>query len=101
MPRKRPDFATIQLSEAGRRMAGDHGVIRWANSRRHFEFKAGEPQEVERSFEWNALLRNEQFEGESIFEEVPDEILADATDDASKQVSQALTTPGDEQPEAE
>ena len=70
MSRERPDFATIRLSDAGKRMAGEHGVIRWANGRRHFAFTAGEPQEVERSYEWNHLLRHELYQGEPIFEEV-------------------------------
>lgn len=70
MARPRPDFVQIRLSEHGRRMAGEHGVVRWANSRRHFEFQAGIPLEVERSFEWNATLKHERFEGEPMFEEV-------------------------------
>lgn len=74
MSRARPDFATIRLTEAGKRMAGDHGVVGWANSHRHFEFRAGEEHEVERSFEWNALLRHERFKGEPILEEVLEEI---------------------------
>jgi hypothetical protein len=73
MSRARPDFATIQLTDAGRRMAGEHGVIGWANGRRHFTFTAGEAQEVERSFEWNHLLRHEMFEGQPILEEVREE----------------------------
>ena len=72
MSNARPDFVTVQLSEAGRRMAGEAGTVGWANGRRHFSFKAGEPQEVERSFEWNHLLRHERFEGEPVLEEVPD-----------------------------
>ena len=75
MSRARPDFATIRLTEAGKRLAGAHGVIRWANSRRHFEFRAGEEHEVERSFEWRALLMHERFKGEPILEEVPEEIV--------------------------
>lgn len=81
--RPRPDFATVRLADAGKRLAGEHGVVRWANSRRHFEFKAGEPFELERSFEWNALLRNERFEGEPILEEVLEAIedeLKESTD---------------------
>jgi hypothetical protein len=73
MSKARPDFVTIQLSDAGKRMAGDGGVIGWANGRRHFAFKAGETQEVERSYEWNHLLRHEVFEGQPILEEVPEE----------------------------
>lgn len=69
-PKERPDFATIQLSEAGKRMAGEQGVIRWANGRRHFAFKAGETVEVERSYEWNHLLKHENFQGQPILEEV-------------------------------
>lgn len=73
-PRSRPDFATIQLSAAGVKMAGgEAGVVRWGNSRRHFVFTASESQEVERSYEWNHLLRNELYMGEPIFEEVPEE----------------------------
>jgi len=77
--RPRPDFANIRLSEAGLRMAGAAGVVGWANGRRHFEFKAGEVQEVERSFEWNHILRHECFEGNPILEEVLDqaEVVAD------------------------
>ena len=70
MSKARPDFANIQLTDAGKRLAGESGVIRWANGRRHFAFKAGEAQEVERSYEWNYLLRNECFEGQPILEEV-------------------------------
>jgi hypothetical protein len=73
MSKARPDFATIQLSDAGKRMAGEHGVIHWANGRRHFTFVAGEKQEVERSYEWNHLLRHEVFEGQPILEKVPEE----------------------------
>jgi hypothetical protein len=72
MSKARPDFATIRLTDAGKKMAGEHGVIRWANGRRHFAFKAGEEQEVERSYEWNHLLRHEVFEGQPILEEVPE-----------------------------
>ncbi len=68
--RPRPDFAVVQLSEAGRRMAGEGGTLGWANGRRHFTFKAGEAQEVERSYEWNALLRNEMYQGKPVFEEI-------------------------------
>ena len=68
--RPRPDFVMVQLSEAGRRMAGEGGTVGWANGRRHFHFVAGEKQEVERSFEWNALLRHELYLGEPILEEV-------------------------------
>jgi hypothetical protein len=78
MSNARPDFITIQLSEAGRRMAGEAGTVGWANGRRHFHFVAGETQEVERSFEWNHLLRHEQFEGEAILEEVPEDVEATA-----------------------
>ena len=70
MSNARPDFVSIRLSEAGKRMAGEAGTVGWANGRRHFSFKAGEEQEVERSFEWNHLLRHERFEGEAILEEV-------------------------------
>jgi hypothetical protein len=73
MTKARPDFLNVRLSEAGKRMAGEHGVVRWANGRRHFTFKAGEAQEVERSYEWNHLLRHEVFEGQPILEEVPEE----------------------------
>ena len=74
MARKsRPDFINIRLSAAGLRMAGEAGTLGWANGRRHFAFKAGEPQEVERSYEWNHILRHEMFEGEPMFEEVIDE----------------------------
>jgi hypothetical protein len=70
MSRPRPDFVTIRMSAAGVRMAGEHGVIRWANGRRHFAFEAGKEQEVERSYEWNHILRHEMFEGQPILEEV-------------------------------
>ena len=69
--RPRPDFVNIKLSAAGLRMAGEAGVIGWANGRRHFKFMAGEEQEVERSYEWNHILRHEKFQGEPILEEVP------------------------------
>lgn len=73
MPRPRPDFVNIRLSAAGLRMAGTPGTVGWANGRRHFHFKAGEVQEIERAFEWIYLLANERFEGEPILEEVFDE----------------------------
>ena len=73
MARPRPDFANIRLSAAGLKMAGEAGTIGWANGRRHFHFVAGETQEVERSYEWNHLLRHEKFEGQPILEEVPEE----------------------------
>jgi len=79
MSRLRPDFVMIRLSDAGLRMAGDAGTVGWANGRRHFHFVAGEPQEVERSYEWNHLLRHERFEGEPILEEVPEEVETAAT----------------------
>jgi hypothetical protein len=78
MSKARPDFITIQLSEAGRRMAGEAGTVGWANGRRHFHFKAGEAQEIERSYEWNHLLRHERFEGEAILEEVLEDVEATA-----------------------
>ncbi len=94
MSNARPDFVTVQLSEAGKRMAGEAGTVGWANGRRHFSFKAGEPQEVERSFEWNHLLRHERFEGEPVLEEVADalEVASDpapetVTDKTKKKVS--------------
>ena len=73
MSKARPDFATLRLSEAGKRLAGEGAQITWANGRRHFTFKADETQEVERSYEWNYLLRNELFEGQPILEEVPED----------------------------
>jgi hypothetical protein len=73
MSRMRPDFVDIRLSAAGLRMAGADGRVYWANGRRHFEFKGGDVQEVERSYEWNHLLRHERFEGQPILEEVPEE----------------------------
>ena len=76
MSNARPDFVTIRLSEAGKRMAGEAGTVGWANGRRHFFFKSGEEQEVERSFEWNHLLRHERFEGDPILEEVEEESFA-------------------------
>ena len=54
-------------------MAGEAGTVGWANGRRNFHFVAGEEQEVERSFEWNHLLRHEHFEGDPILEEVPED----------------------------
>ena len=57
-------------------MAGEAGTVGWANGRRHFAFRAGEAQEVERSYEWNHLLRHERFEGEPILEEVVDDVEA-------------------------
>ncbi len=94
MSNARPDFVTVQLSEADRRMAGEAGTVGWANGRRHFSFKAGEPQEVERSFEWNHMLRHERFEGEVILEEVEnapkidaDPALETVTDKPKKKVN--------------
>ena len=72
MSRQRPDFITVRLSPAGLRMAGEGQRVGWANGRRHFHFIAGEKQEVERSYDWNHLLRHEKFEGEPILEEVTD-----------------------------
>jgi hypothetical protein len=68
--RPRPDFAVVQLSDAGRRMAGEAGTVGWANGRRHFTFRVGEAQEVERSYEWNALLRHEMYQGKPVFKEI-------------------------------
>jgi hypothetical protein len=76
MPRPRPDFVNIRLSEAGLKMAGAAGTVGWANARRHFHFVAGEAQEVDRAFEWNHLLKNELFEGQPILEEVLDDDAA-------------------------
>ena len=90
MARPRPDFVQIRLSEHGRRMAGEHGVVRWANSRRHFEFQAGIPLEVERSFEWNHLLKHELFHGEPILEEV--------LEDEPAQLPEPLRTFVDQEP---
>jgi hypothetical protein len=72
MSKARPDFITIQLTQAGLQMAGEAGVVGWANGRRHFEFRAGEPQEVELSYDWLHLLRHEMFAGEPILEPVKD-----------------------------
>lgn len=87
--RPRPDFAMVQLSTAGARMAGEAGTVGWANGRRHFHFVAGEPQEVERSFEWNHLLRHERFEGEPMFEEVPEEVETVAELPAESEIDEA------------
>ena len=46
MPRPRPDFVNIRLSEAGLKMAGAAGTVGWANARRHFHFVAGEAQPI-------------------------------------------------------
>jgi hypothetical protein len=83
MRRPRPDFVMIRLAPAGIRMAGEARTLGWANGRRHFHFVAGEKQEVERSYEWNHILRHETFEGEPMFEEVPEEELQDAAVDAA------------------
>ena len=80
MSRARPDFITIKLSATGIRMAGEAGVVGWANGRRHFHFKVGEAQEVERSYEWGHFLQYEKFEGQPIFEEDSDEIEAESTE---------------------
>lgn len=74
MSRSRPDFVDIRLSAAGVKLAGEGGVVRFANGRRHFEFAAGVVQEIERSYEWNALLRHELVGGEPIFEVVPEAV---------------------------
>jgi hypothetical protein len=74
--RPRPDFALVRLSAVGLERAGDGGRVYWANGRRHFEFRAGEAQEVERSYEWNHLLRHELHQGVPMFEEVDDEAAA-------------------------
>lgn len=73
MRRPRPDFVMIRLADAGVRMAGEAGTLGWANARRHFHFKAGEAIEVERSYEWNVVLKHRLYQGEPMFEEVPDE----------------------------
>lgn len=81
--RARPDFVMVRLAPAGVKHAGEAGTLGWANGRRHFKFVAGEAQELERSFEWNHLLRPETISGEPMFEEVPDEPeAADAPVDA-------------------
>ena len=92
MSRARPDFVDIRLSAAGKRLAGDHGVVRFANSRRHFEFRADQVHEVERSFEWQGLLRHERYQGEAILEEVPEADDAGEVSEVSEE-----TEAGDEQ----
>jgi hypothetical protein len=74
MTRPRPDFINIRLSAAGLKRAGEAGTVGWANSRRHFHFAAGEIYEVERSYEWNHLLRHEFYEGQPLLEEVLEEV---------------------------
>jgi hypothetical protein len=71
--RPRPDFALVRLAPAGVKMAGEAGTVGHANARRHFHFVAGEHQEVERSYEWNAVLRPQRFQGEPVFEEVTED----------------------------
>jgi hypothetical protein len=71
--RPRPDFAMVRLAPAGVEMAGKAGTVGLANARRHFHFVAGVAQEVERSYEWNAVLRPQRYKGEPIFEEVTED----------------------------
>jgi len=66
--RRRDDFVQVQLTAAGKRLAGEHGIVRFANGRIHHEFRAGEAKEVYRGFDWNMVLQYECFEGEPILE---------------------------------
>jgi hypothetical protein len=65
------DFVMVQLSPDGI-AAAKGGPITMSNGRRSFAFKAGEPQRVERSYEWNGVL-SRQFapDGKSLFELAP------------------------------
>lgn len=65
------DFVHIKLSAAGERLAGEGKRVQLAHGRRHFDFTVGEPQRIDRSYEWGVLLRNEKHEGEAIFEIAP------------------------------
>jgi hypothetical protein len=91
--RPRPDFIVVRLSPAGVRMAGDAGTVGWANGRRHFHFVAGEPQEVERSYDWYHLLRHETFQGEPMFEEMPED--AEQIDAATEAAADEATKDGE------
>lgn len=55
MANARPDFVQVRLTLVAIEMAKDHPVT-VSNGRRSFLFSADTPQEVERSYEWNAFL---------------------------------------------
>ena len=70
-PRARPDFVKITLSRAGEAFAGKGGVVRIANSRLHYEVRAGEATEVLTS-QWAHMLSREVVDGKPIFAIVAD-----------------------------
>lgn len=73
---KNSDFINVKLSAAGERLAGEGKSVRINTSRREFAFEVGKAVRIERSYEWNKLLKDDKFEGEPIFEIVES---ADAT----------------------
>ena len=63
------DFVHVQLSAAGVKMAGAGGCVRITAGRSSsFLFVVGQSQRVTKAYEWNALLQNERFQGQPIFE---------------------------------
>ena len=62
------DFVHVKLSAAGKKMAGEAGVLRLVVGRGHFLFKGDEVLRVTRAYEWEVLLKDETFQGEPMFE---------------------------------
>jgi hypothetical protein len=65
------DFITIQLSAAGVEFAGAGGVVAIRNSRREFEFHAGQPQKVLRAYEWSHILSPMMVGADPMFDVAP------------------------------
>jgi hypothetical protein len=63
------DFVHVQLSAAGVKRAGPGGQLRITAGRNSsFVFQVGQSLRVTRAYEWNVLLKQEQFEGQPIVE---------------------------------
>ena len=72
MPKE--DFVNVRLTEFGKeRAAGARIQVHAGNH--SFYFEPGEVQLVTRAFDWNRVLKNEHFNGNPLFEIVPDAIV--------------------------
>jgi len=72
-PTKRiSDWVQVQLTDAGREFAGPSGVIHVANGHMQYTFKGTASTRVLRYAEWGKVLSKETFNGQPIFELVPD-----------------------------
>jgi hypothetical protein len=68
MGKDRKDFVRIKLSAAGEKLANG-SPLGIANSRSHFEFRAGQVQEITRAYEWREFLSKETTsDGKPLFE---------------------------------